>query len=105
MDHRPKRITDHLTISMKQAAAIFMRSPQAFKTIFIQVLQSEIRHAKTSRGIRLLLEDTIRCAYPDAPEATIYMLAYEYTRRDAMRRKKIWGRRKNKQEKGETGET
>ncbi len=100
MNQRPKHLTYHPTLSINQAAAIFMWSPRTFKDKFIRVLQSEIRNVKTDRGIRLLLEDVIRSAYPDAPEATIYELAFDYTMRDAIRRKKTWGNRKDKAEKG-----
>jgi len=101
MDQIPKHITDHPTISMNQAAAIFMLSPRKFKDKFTRVLQSEIRHAKTDRGIRLLLEDVIRSAYPDAPEGTIYEIAFDYTMRDAIRRKKTWGKHKDRAEERE----
>lgn len=100
MDQRPKHITYHPTVSMNQAAAIFMWSPRIFRDKFTRVLQSEIRHVKTDRGIRLLLEDVLRSAYPSAPEATIYQLAFDYTMRDAMRRKRTWGKHKDKVEKG-----
>ncbi len=100
MDQRSKHITYHPTVSMGQAAAIFMWSLRIFKHKFTRVLQSEIRHVKTDRGIRLLLEDVLRSAYPDAAEATIYQLAFDYTMRDAIRRKKTWGNRKDKAEKG-----
>lgn len=101
MNHRQKSITDHPTTSMSQAAAIFMWSPRTFQDKFTRVLQSEIRNVKTDRGIRLLLEDVLRSAYPDAPEATIYQLAFDYTMRDAIRRKNTWGNRKDKAEEGE----
>jgi len=84
---------------MSQAAAIFMWSPRTFRDKFTRVLQSEIRHVKTDRGIRLLLEDVLRSAYPDAPEGTIYEIAFDYTMRDAMRRKNTWGNGKDKAEK------
>ena len=100
MNHRPKSLTDYPTISMSRAAAIFMWSPRKFRDKFIRVLYSEIRHAKTDRGIRLLLEDVIRAAYPAAPEGTIYQLAFDYTMRDSIRRKNTWGNRKGKAEKG-----
>jgi len=99
MNHRPKHITNHPTVSMSQAAAIFMWSPRTFRDKFTRVLQSEIRHVKTDRGIRLLLEDVLRSAYPDAPEGTIYEIAFDYTMRDAMRRKNTWGNGKDKAEK------
>ena len=38
--------------------------------------------------------------YPDAPEGTIYELAFDYTMRDAIRRKNTWGNLKDKAEKG-----
>ena len=101
MDHRPKSITDYPTISIKQAAAIFMWSPRTFQDKFTRVLQSEIRHVKTARGLRLLLEDVLRSAYPDASEGKIYDLAYDYTVRDSVRRKTTWGNGKDKVEKGE----
>ena len=86
-----KHLTYYPTVSMNQAAAILMWSLRTFKDKFTRVLKSEIRHVKTDRGIRLLLEDVLRSAYPDAPEATIYELAFDYTMRDAIRRKKTWG--------------
>ena len=95
-----KHLTYHPTVSMNQAAAIFMWSPRTFKDKFTRVLQSEIRHVKTDRGIRLLLEDVIRAAYPDAPEDAIYQLAFDYTMRDAIRRKRTWGNLKDKAKKG-----
>jgi len=101
MDHSQKSITDHPTISMSQAAALFMWSTRKFQDKFTRVLQLEIRHVKTSRGIRLLLEDVLRSAYPDAPAGTIYELAFDYTMRDAIIRKTTWGNRKDKVETGE----
>ena len=56
---RQKSLTDHPTISMNQAAAILMWSPRTFQGKFTRGLQSEIRHVKTSRGTRLLLEDVL----------------------------------------------
>ncbi len=100
MNQIPKHLTDHPTVSMNQAAAIFMWSPRTFRDKFVRVLKSEIRNVKTDRGTRLLLEDVFRSAYPDAPEGTIYQLAFDYTMRDAMRRKRTWGRHKDKAEKG-----
>ena len=101
MNQRAKHIMNHPTVSMSQAAAIFMWSPRIFRDKFTRVLQDEIRHVKTDRGIRLLLEDVLRAAYPDAPEGTIYEIAFDYTMRDAMRRKKTWGKHKDKSEKGD----
>lgn len=101
MDQIPKHLLDHPTISMNQAAAVFMWSPRTFKDKFTRVLKSEIRHVKTDRGIRLLLEDVLRSAYPDAPEGTIYELAFDYTMRDAIRRKNTWGNLKDKAEERE----
>ena len=98
---KQKNITEYPTVSMNQAASIFMWSPRKFQVKFMQLLQLEIRHIKTSRGVRLLLEDVLRSAYPDAPEGKIYDLAYDYTMRDAARRKETWGNRKAKVEKEE----
>jgi len=89
---REKTILDYPTISVNQAATVFMWSPRKFQQKFQTVLKVEIRHVKTSKGIRLLLEDVLRSAYPDAEEAVIYQLAYDYTMRDAIRRKETWGR-------------
>ena len=100
MRQTPKHLAYHPTISMSQAAAIFMWSPRTFRDKFIRVLQSEIRNVKTDRGTRLLLEDVLRSAYPDAPEGTIYQLAFDYTMRDAIRRKRTWGNRKDRVERG-----
>ncbi len=100
MDHAQKNISYYPTLSIPQAASIFMWSPRTFRDRFIRVLQSEIRHVKTDRGIRLLLEDVIRAAYPDATEDTIYQLAFSYTMSDAIRRKSTWGKRKDKAAKG-----
>jgi hypothetical protein len=88
-----KNLTYYPTLSMNQAAAIFMWSPRIFRDKFVRVLQSEIRHVKTQRGMRLLLEDVLRASYPDAPDGTIYELAFDYSMRDAMRRKETWGKR------------
>ncbi len=100
----PKDITEYPTVSMNQAASMFMWSPRKFQIKFMRALQFEIRHVKTSRGNRLLLEDVLRAAYPDAPAGKIYDLAYDYTMRDAVRRKKIWGNRKDQSSKVEKEE-
>lgn len=99
MAQRAKKLTYYPTISINQAAAIFLWSPRVFRDKFDRALQFEIRHVKTERGTRLLLEDVLRAAYPDAPDGTIYELAFDYSMRDAMRRKETWGKNGAKVEK------
>ncbi|MFC1715572.1 hypothetical protein ACFL6S_18015 [Candidatus Poribacteria bacterium] len=96
---RQRNLADYPTLSTSQAAALFLWSPRTFRDRFERVLQYEIRHVKTDRGMRLLLEDVLRAAYPDAQDDTIYQLAFSYTMRDAIRRKKTFGKRKDRAEK------
>lgn len=99
---RKKNLLDYPTISFTQAANIFMWSPRKFREHFRQVLQFEVRHVSTARGVRLLLEDIIRAAYPDASTDKVCELAYDYTMRDVARRRDTWGRTKaRKQDKDE----
>ena len=96
MMHRKKTLLDYPTISFTQAASFFMWSPGKFRKHFEQVLQFEIRHVSTTRGTRLLLEDVIRAAYPEASDDKVCDLAYDYAMRDAVRRRDTWGRTKTR---------
>ena len=73
-----RTIYDQPTVTIKAAGAILMMGKERLQKRW-ESLSWHIRWVNTRRGRRLLLVDVLRCAYPEASEHTIHMMALEYS--------------------------
>ena len=91
---RERDITDYPLVTLTQAAVIFGWSRDQFRERFISVLHDGIRSVKTTSGMKLLLTDVLRSAFPEASNHTVHVLAFEYLLHLAKDRKEKWGKKK-----------
>jgi len=73
-----RSIYDQPTVTMRAAAAILMMSWPRLRKRW-DTLSKHIRWVENRKGRRLLLVDVLRCAYPEASEHTIHVLAMDYS--------------------------
>ncbi len=90
-----KDVLDLRCVGVKEAADIFGWSITKFRQKYRDVLHPEISTARTSHGKQFLLTDVIKCAFPEADNTAIHVVARNETRRLAISRKR---KRKIKEE-------
>jgi len=71
-------LTDQPNISRKEAAVFFNVGIDIFFKRWESHHRFNIRHVKTTKGLRLSLTDVIEAAFPKATEQTVHMMAYTY---------------------------
>lgn len=73
-----RSIYDQPTVTIRAAAAILMMSQDRLLKRW-DSLSEHIRWCTNRVGRRLLLTDVLRCAYPEASNRTIHMMALQYS--------------------------
>jgi len=81
-------ITDQPSVSREQAAVLFNMGRQTFRRRWDAYFQYHIKHVETRNGLRLLLTDVIRAAFPTANSEIVHMLAYRYVMDSYIHRQK-----------------
>ena len=71
-------LTDQPTISKKEAAIFFNVGKNVYLRRWEDHDRFYIRHVRTTKGLRLLLTDVIKQAFPKADRHTIHVIAYMY---------------------------
>lgn len=93
-----RTLYDQPTVGMKEAAQLHMMAEARFRKRYRDCLHRYMRSVRMLRGVRLLLVDVLRSAYPEAPDDVIYSLAYRYARERHERRAKLLRRARIKRE-------
>jgi hypothetical protein len=86
-----KSLTDFPTVSIREAVALFNMGKKKFRRCYEQTWQFELNWVLTTSGVRLLLQDVIKAAYPGIPKHTLYTICYEYTMKQREWRKRYRG--------------
>lgn len=73
-----RTIYDQPTVTMKAAATLLMMDKERLLKRW-DTLSKHIRWVNDRKGRRLLLTDVLRCAYPEASNRTIHLMALEYS--------------------------
>ncbi len=92
---RRKIMVDLPCVGVKEAAQIFGWSTNKFRQKYQDVFHPEIRTTKTSNGKQFVLIDVLKCAFPEADNVAIYVLAQNAIRDLVISRKR---KRKIKEE-------
>lgn len=71
-------VYDHATVTMREAAFFFRMGHERFRERYDREFHTKIRAVKVLRGIRLLLTDVVKVAFPDADNLSVHVIAYDF---------------------------
>jgi hypothetical protein len=95
-------IDNQPTVSRRHAAMFFNMGRDKFLNRWESHFKFTIRHVQSEKGLRLLLMDVIKAAFPNASSETKHLIAYHYLQDTLQRRYITAAKKRTADDEGDT---